>query len=195
MTIQKLSISGAYLINHNVYPDERGVFREWFRSHEIKSINPSFSVEQANYSSSKKWVIRGMHYSLAPNGQAKVVTCASGAILDVLIDFRTDSPTYLIVDYISLSEESGNVVYIPSGVGHGFMVQSETASVVYLTSSQYDPENEIAICPTDPELGIAWPLPFGEKGIISRKDKEAQTLSTAITLEKLPIYSEGKLFT
>ena len=186
MTVQKLSISGAYLITHNVFPDERGVFREWFRSREIKSINPSFSVEQANYSRSKNWVIRGMHYSLSPNGQAKVVTCASGKILDVLIDIRIDSPTYLKVDYMSLSEESGNVVYIPSGVAHGFMVQSETASVVYLTSSQYDPELERAICPTDPELGIHWPLPLGKSAILSKTDLDAGTLLQAADSGTLP---------
>ena len=176
MIVQKLSILGAYLLTHDVFPDERGLFREWFRSQEIKDIDSSFSVQQANYSRSKKWVIRGMHYSLAPNGQAKVVTCASGTIIDVLIDIRIDSPTYLRVDYISLSEETGNVVYIPSGVGHGFMVQSENASVVYLTSSQYEPEFERAICPIDPQLGIDWPLPLGVTAIFSNTDLNAKSL-------------------
>jgi dTDP-4-dehydrorhamnose 3,5-epimerase len=186
MIVQKLSVFGAHLRTHNVFPDDRGLFREWFRSEDIQSIDSTFSVEQANFSRSKKWVIRGMHYSLAPNGQAKIVTCASGAVLDVLIDFRTDSPTYLKVDYISLSEESGNVVFIPSGVGHGFVVLSETASVVYLTSTQYNPEYERAICPTDPHLGIEWPLPSGVSAILSNVDLNANSLLQAAESGDLP---------
>ena len=88
MSLEKLSIPGAYLVTHKVFPDERGLFREWFKSEEIRKIDSTFSVQQANYSQSKQWVIRGIHYSLAPQGQAKVVTCASGAVMDVLINFQ-----------------------------------------------------------------------------------------------------------
>lgn len=179
MTLRELSIDGAYLATHRVFPDERGLFREWFKAEEISSIASGFSVQQANYSKSRQWVIRGIHYSLAPAGQSKVVTCASGVVIDVLIDLRLNSPTYLKVEYIELSEDSGSVVYIPSGVGHGFIVLSESASVVYLTSSGYSPEFEKAICPTDPALGIKWPLPAGQLGVISKADTEAPTLAQA----------------
>ena len=189
MTLQELSIEGAYLATHRVFPDERGLFREWFKAEEISSIDNSFSVHQANYSKSKQWVIRGIHYSLAPEGQSKVVTCASGAVIDVLVDLRLNSPSYLKVEYIELSEDSGNVVYIPSGVGHGFFVESESASVVYLTSSGYSPEFEKAICPTDPALGIKWPLPISALGIISKADTEAPTLSQAVEEGILPNFS------
>jgi len=135
MTLHKLSIEGAYLLTHRVFPDERGLFREWFKAEEIASIDKDYSVQQANYSKSKQWVIRGIHYSLAPEGQSKVVTCADGKIVDVLVDLRLNSPTYLKVEYIELLEDSGNVLYIPSGVGHGFIVESESAAIVYLTSS------------------------------------------------------------
>jgi len=191
VTLQELSIKGAYLATHRVFPDERGLFREWFKADEIATIDTAFSVQQANYSKSKQWVIRGMHYSLAPEGQSKVVTCASGAIVDVLIDLRLDSPSYLKVEYIELSEDSGSVVYIPSGVGHGFIVESESASVVYLTSSGYSPEFEKAICPTDPALGIKWPLPIGEIGTISKADTEAPTLLQARESGNLPKSSQG----
>jgi dTDP-4-dehydrorhamnose 3,5-epimerase len=186
VTLQELSIEGAYLATHKVFPDERGLFREWFKADEIATVDSAFSVQQANYSKSKQWVIRGIHYSLAPEGQSKVVTCASGSIVDVLIDLRLDSPTYLKVEYIELSEDSGSVVYIPSGVGHGFIVESETASVVYLTSSGYSPEFEKAICPTDPALGIKWPLPTSEAGTISKADTEAPTLIQARESGNLP---------
>jgi dTDP-4-dehydrorhamnose 3,5-epimerase len=189
MTLKELSIAGAHLSTYRVFPDERGLFREWFKAEEISSIDSGFSVQQANYSKSKQWVIRGIHYSLAPEGQSKVVTCASGAVIDVLVDLRLNSPSYLKVEYIELSEDSGNVVYIPSGVGHGFLVESESASVVYLTSSGYSSEFEKAICPTDPALGIKWPLPISALGIISKADTEAPTLSQAIEDENLPNFS------
>jgi len=186
VTLQELSIKGAYLATHRVFPDERGLFREWFKADEIATIDTVFSVQRASYSKSKQWVIRGIHYSLAPEGQSKVVTCASGEIVDVLIDLRLDSLSYLKVEYIELSEDSGRVVYIPSGVGHGFIVESESASVVYLTSSGYSPEFEKAIRPTDPALGIKWPLPIGEIGTISKADTEAPTLLQARESGNLP---------
>jgi len=188
MTLEKLSIAGAYLATHKVFPDERGIFREWFRSEEILTIDKNFSVQQANYSKSRKWVIRGIHYSLDPQGKAKVVTCASGTIVDVLIDLRVGSPTYLKVEYVDLADESEKVVYIPTGVGHGFIVQSESASIIYLTSSKYAPEYEKVICPTDPDLGITWPLPFGVVPIISKQDMGAQKFSSASESSQLPIF-------
>ena len=188
MSLQELSIAGAYVATHRVFPDERGLFREWFKAEEIATIDKDFLVQQANYSKSNRLVIRGIHYSLAPQGQAKVVTCASGAIVDVLIDLRTGSPSYMKIEYVELSEDSGKVVYSPSGVGHGFIVASETAAVVYLTSSGYAPEYEKAICPTDEELGIDWPLAVGEVGIISKADTEAPSLAQVKESGTLPIF-------
>ncbi len=188
MSLQELSIHGAYLSKHKVFPDERGLFREWFKAEEICSIDKNFSVQQGNYSKSKKSVIRGIHYSIAPQGQSKVVTCVSGSITDILVDLRVGSPTYLKVEQIQLAEDSGVVVYIPTGVGHGFIVKSEFASVAYLTSSTYAPDYEKAICPTDPALGISWPLLPGESGIISQADTSAPTLGQAASSSDLPIY-------
>ena len=188
MTLQELAIAGAYLATHTVFPDERGLFREWFKAEEIAAIDSAFSVQQANYSKSNQNVIRGIHYSLAPKGQAKLVTCASGQVIDVLVDLRVGSPTYLKVEYVELSEDSGRVVFIPTGVGHGFIVESESAAVVYLTSSGYAPEYENAISPTDSGLGIIWPLPVGESGIISEADTEAPTLAQAKESGDLPTF-------
>lgn len=188
MSLQELSIVGAHISTHNVYPDERGIFREWFKAEQMDFIDASFQVKQANLSGSKQWVIRGIHYSLAPQGQAKIVTCASGRIIDVLIDLRENSPTFLNVHQVELTAESGKVVYIPTGVGHGYMVESDYAAVTYLTSSEYAPQFEKAICPTDPKLGIKWPLPTGESGIISRTDSEAPTLAQARKLGSLPTF-------
>ena len=186
--MEVLSIDGAYVARHRVFPDERGLFREWFKAEEVFTIDENFSVQQANFSKSKRLVIRGIHYSVAPRGQSKVVTCVSGLVADVLVDLRVGSPTYLQVEYIRLSDDSGEAVFIPTGVGHGFIVESESASVAYLASSAYAPEYERAICPTDPGLGISWPLPFGELGIISKEDASAPTLKQAEGSGNLPIY-------
>jgi dTDP-4-dehydrorhamnose 3,5-epimerase len=188
MSLQQLSITGAYVATHKVFPDERGIFREWFKAEEIASIDENFSVQQANYSKSIKGVIRGIHYSLAPQGQAKVVTCASGKILDVLVDLRLGSPSFLKIEYVELAEDSGNVVYIPTGVGHGFVVLNESTSVVYLTSIGYSPEYEKAINPMDPELGINWQLPSGLAGIISKADLGAPALTEAKKSGYLPTF-------
>ena len=186
MTLQEITISGAYLVLHKVFPDQRGIFREWFKSDEITTIDKDFVVRQANYSNSKRLVIRGIHYSLAPEGQAKIVTCTSGAIIDVVIDLRVGSPTYLKVEYVELSEDSGRVIYIPTGVGHGFMVRSESASIAYLTSSGYAPAYEKSICPTDPALGIEWQIPANETAILSNQDLGSPTLSMAYDSGILP---------
>jgi dTDP-4-dehydrorhamnose 3,5-epimerase len=106
----------------------------------------------------------------------------------VLVDLRKYSPTYLKVEYVQLSESSGSTVFIASGVGHGFIVETESAAVVYLTSSVYAPQFEKAICPTDPDLAINWPLPDGVGYVISPADASAPTLSQTDAAGDLPKY-------
>ncbi|MEO0015608.1 MAG: dTDP-4-dehydrorhamnose 3,5-epimerase [Actinomycetota bacterium] len=188
MSVQELSIGGACVVTHRVFPDERGIFREWFKAAEMTSIDRNFSVQQANYSKSNQGVIRGIHYSLAPQGQAKVVTCASGKIVDLLIDLRPSSSSYLKVEYVELSEDSGKVVYIPTGVGHGFLTLSECSSVVYLTSSRHAPQYEMGINPLDPGLALSWPASGVGVPILSKNDREAPSLAEAKRLGILPTF-------
>jgi len=188
MNVQRLEIDGCFVLEHKVFPDERGLFREWFKAEETKKLAPNFEVEQANFSISKRGVIRGIHYSLAPAGQSKLVSCAQGGITDVLVDLRKGSPSYLKVEYVHLSEESGRTVFIASGIGHGFVIETESAAVVYLTSSIYAPQFEKAIRPTDPDLAINWPLPDGVGYVISPGDASAPTLSQADDAGDLPKY-------
>lgn len=185
MKLEKLSILGSYVVIHKVFPDERGLFREWFKAEQMELIDKSFIVKQANYSNSKQSVIRGVHYSLAPEGQAKIVTCVTGRIIDVLVDLRVGSPTYRQVEYVHLSEDLGTVVFIPAGVGHGFCVESESADVVYLTSSGYAPNYEKAINPIDPDLGINWPL-SQDDAIMSDADRNAPGFTQALAAGHLP---------
>lgn len=188
MGYSELKISGCYLISQKVFPDERGLFREWFRASEIAEFDSRFTIQQANFSHSKRGVIRGMHFSVAPEGQSKIVTCTSGAVTDVLIDFRIGSPSFLEVVTLNFSEDQGLGVFIASGVGHGFQVSSTTGSMMYLTSSIYAPTQEKGISPLDPELRIEWPISKPSEVILSGADTNAPTLRDAEKLGMLPSF-------
>jgi dTDP-4-dehydrorhamnose 3,5-epimerase len=187
--MRELNIAGAFISEHKVYEDERGLFREWYKRSDFENQGLDFEIQQANHSNSTKNVLRGVHYSIARKGQDKLVTCVSGEILDVLVDLRIDSPSYLKVERVVLTPESGDVLFIPSGVGHSFLVVSQRASVVYLTSSEFDPENEKTISPLDPLLALGW----DEKAIsgfnLSERDRSAPDFATALAAGDLPIYS------
>lgn len=193
MILRKLSIEGAYISSHKIHCDNRGYFREWFKNEEPNPSFQNFEVQQANFSKSKKWVIRGIHYSLAPKGQEKIVTCVGGEIIDVLVDLRIGSSSFLAIEYVNLKEDNGDVIFIPNGVGHGFIVISNSASVVYLTSSTYSPNFERAIQPFDPELGIKWALPEGTQGLLSINDEQAPSLAEITRQKQLPIFVDRKI--
>jgi dTDP-4-dehydrorhamnose 3,5-epimerase len=177
MKIRELGILGALEFSPQIFSDDRGSFREWFNLQKIKQdIDFSFPVVQGNISHSKLGVIRGVHFSNSTKGQDKFVTCISGEIVDVLIDLRLGSPTYLVKEYVSLCPTSGKSIYIPTGVGHGFVSKAEESIVCYLLTSEYDPQTEQAIYPFDVELDINWNT---EKSIISERDTSAQSLSEA----------------
>lgn len=189
MDFKALSIAGSFLFTFELFEDNRGSFREWFKEKEMKSAISSFRVEQANISHSIKGTIRGLHYSTAPEGQDKLITCVKGMITDVLVDFRVNSPSKLKIEYVDLNDANGKVLFIPSGVGHGFVARSEMASVVYLTSSAFSPRYEKAINPNDSALGIIWPLPTGQPSILSEKDAQAPTFAEAEEAGILPFYA------
>jgi dTDP-4-dehydrorhamnose 3,5-epimerase len=184
MKFQPLGIQGAWLVESEVFEDDRGSFREWFKSEEIKNATGiDFSATQANVSSSKKGVIRGIHFSVAPGGQAKWVTCTFGRILDVIVDIRPNSSTYKKVEYVDLNGATARATLIEEGLGHGFISLEENSIVSYLLSSPYAPNFELGINPFDKDLGIAWPSIDGE---ISDKDKSAKTLEQLQLLGLLP---------
>jgi dTDP-4-dehydrorhamnose 3,5-epimerase len=189
MIFKPLGIQGAWVVESVVWPDERGFFLEWFKKEELFAATGfNFSVQQANFSLSHQGVIRGIHYSLSPKGQAKWVTCVSGSIIDVLVDLRTDSPTFKSVEYVELNHGDGKAVFIAPGLGHGFRSLMDNSGVAYLVDSPYAPEYELAICPTDSELGIEW----GEEtknsagNLVSPRDLLAPTLEIQFENGRLP---------
>jgi dTDP-4-dehydrorhamnose 3,5-epimerase len=186
MKLTPLGIKGAWLAELPVWSDDRGFFREWFKREEVfTKTGLDFPVNQANISISKKGVIRGIHYSLAPNSQSKWITCVGGSIKDVIVDIRPLSPTFKKVEYVNMSAGDGRCVLIGAGLGHGFISLEENSSISYLLSSPYSPEFEFGISPFDIDLNINW----GESkaiSIISTNDKNAPSLRRQEILKKLP---------
>ena len=159
MKVTPLSIAGVWIIESPVHPDDRGMFREWFKSEALKENGiPRFEVRQANTSISKRGVIRGIHYSSELNGQAKLVTCTSGSVLDVIVDLRPESMTYGDHLEVELSESVGKCVYISSGLGHGFQALEDNSVITYLLDKEFCPTEEFGLNPVDPNLNIKWPL-------------------------------------
>jgi dTDP-4-dehydrorhamnose 3,5-epimerase len=175
MKVTTLAIDGAWIIESPVYPDDRGIFREWFKVDALKEFEvPEFVVRQANTSISKRGVIRGIHYSPEIDGQSKLVTCTSGAALDVIVDLRPESKTYGEHLEVELSESMGKCVYISSGLGHGFQALEDNSVVTYLLDKEYSPNNEFGINPVDPNLNIKWPLSDFH---LSEKDRKSHNFS------------------
>jgi dTDP-4-dehydrorhamnose 3,5-epimerase len=189
MNFTPLEIEGAWVVESKVWNDDRGLFQEWYKREEIlHATGLDFSVHQANFSLSTQGVIRGIHYSLAPGGQAKWVMCASGSITDVVVDLRIDSPTFKMVQYVELESGDGKAVLIGAGLGHGFFANEDNSGVVYLLNSVYKPEFEFDICPTDPELEIKWGKNSIDASdyILSTKDQSSPTLEVRQLAGELP---------
>ncbi|MBN9643895.1 dTDP-4-dehydrorhamnose 3,5-epimerase [Corynebacterium mendelii] len=170
-----------------IHPDNRGSFTEWFKASEFVDLaGHPFMLEQANVSTSKAGVIRGLHFAEVPPGQAKWVHCAAGRIIDVAVDIRTSSPTFGKHTSIELSADNRRCVYLPDGFAHGFVALTD-ATVVYLTSAEYNPTAEHAINPFDRDLAVDWPV---TDPIVSDKDAAAASFADYRDKKLLPRYSD-----
>jgi dTDP-4-dehydrorhamnose 3,5-epimerase len=184
-----LSITGAYVVESPVWADQRGFFREWFKRSDFESAGLDFTIAQANLSMSKRGVVRGLHYTLAPEGQTKLVTCTYGELDDVIVDVRIGSPTFGKVEVIHLAAGEERNVLVPGGAAHGFCVTSELGALTYLLSSAFNPTMELEIDPFDHEINVPWPL-RGEP-VVSEKDAGAPSLAERLGAGELPIYLDG----
>ena len=184
MELTPLGIDGAWLAESKVWSDERGFFREWFKSEDIeKTTGKRFGIEQANISISSKGTLRGIHYSLAPRGQAKWITCVAGSIKDVILDIRPDSKTFKKWVEVELTGNSGKAVLISEGLGHGFIALEDHTAVAYLVSTPFLPSHEFEINPLDEEIGINWGMDISHLKI-SDKDKNAPSLTARLSDRK-----------
>ncbi|MFN8670840.1 MAG: dTDP-4-dehydrorhamnose 3,5-epimerase [Candidatus Sericytochromatia bacterium] len=173
---KELDIKEVILIEPKVFKDSRGFFVESYKKSEFHNIGIKDDFIQDNHSLSSKGVLRGLHYQLNPKAQAKLVRCTKGEIFDVAVDIRLNSPTYGKWVGSILSEENKNLLYVPVGFAHGFLVLSEKAEVLYKTSEEYSPENDAGIFWNDPEININWNF---NNPIISEKDQKAPLLKEA----------------
>ncbi len=176
MKLVELSIPGLFLLESPVWSDERGFFREWYKRADFEDSGVDFTIQQANLSFSKRNGVRGLHYSLTPEGQAKLVTCGYGELVDVIVDVRVGSPTFGHVEVIPLAADVERSVLVPVGVAHGYCVTSDLGALTYLISSPYNAALELEINPLDATLNIPWPL-SGE-AILSPKDAAAPLTAT-----------------
>ena len=159
MELEELEINGAWLARSPIHNDERGIFREWFKSSDvIRRMNRDFKVAQANISISNTGVVRGIHFSTSQEGQGKWVTCVSGTIWDVVVDIRPDSPTFKKWVGVELRSNSGDAIFLSEGLGHGFIALEDNSIVAYLLTSEFSILDEFGVNPFDEDLGIEWPL-------------------------------------
>ena len=149
-------LDGVLLIEPVVHTDERGFFQESYRRDAYSALGIADDWVQDNHSRSVHGVVRGMHFQLGA-GQAKLVRCERGAILDVTVDIRRGSPTYASWQAVRLDDEAHHQLYVPVGFAHGFCVLSDVADVAYKVSSYYDPRVERGFAFDDPDVGIEWP--------------------------------------
>jgi dTDP-4-dehydrorhamnose 3,5-epimerase len=162
------------LIEPKAFADGRGFFQETYRRNAFAEMGIDVGFVQDNHSRSTRGVVRGMHFQVGA-GQAKLVRCARGSIVDVLVDIRRGSPTFGEWEAFELDDERLLQLFVPVGFAHGFCVTSEVADVVYKCSSYYAPELERGIRYDDPGVGIAWPA--GLELHPSERDAAAPTLS------------------
>jgi dTDP-4-dehydrorhamnose 3,5-epimerase len=183
-----LSIDGLWTYTPRIHGDSRGAFLESFRAADLyEAVGHRLELGQVNCSVSKRGVLRGIHFADVPPGQAKYVTCVSGAILDVAVDLRVGSPTFLRWEAVRLDDESRRGLYLAEGLGHAFLALSEQATVVYLCSTPYAPGREHGVHPLDPAIGVEWPLDV--EPLLSDKDAAAPSVKEAQDAGLLPDYA------
>ena len=172
MQIESTKLADARIITLPAPADDRGIFVKTFHDNTLKASGIDFTLRESYFSTSKKDVIRGMHFQTPPYQHAKMVFCPHGAILDVIIDLRKDSATYGQYITQELSLENHKALYIPAGFAHGFKALTEGAITYYLVSSEYSKDNDTGILYNS--FGFDWQV---ANPIISQRDLSFQTLS------------------
>jgi dTDP-4-dehydrorhamnose 3,5-epimerase len=175
MIFTETKLKGAYIIDLDRKTDERGFFarafcRKEFRDHGLKPI-----IAQANLASNaRKGTLRGMHFQYPPAAESKLVRCTRGAILDIIVDLRPESPTYLQHVSVELNEDNMTSLYVPERFAHGYQALRDNTDTSYQVGEFYTPDAEGGLRYDDPRLGLEWPLPVE---VISPKDQAFRPLS------------------
>jgi len=171
--VTQTPLSGVVIVKNQVFGDQRGFFMETYHQQHFEEVGLPTRFVQDNHSRSSKGVLRGLHFQY-PQWQGKLVRVLSGAILDVAVDIRPDSPTFGQWFGVELNDENRWQLYVPPGFAHGFSTLSDIADVAYKCTALYKPEDETSILWNDPEIGIDWQV---DTPIVSEKDAQGVLLS------------------
>lgn len=170
MTITKTAIEGLLILEPRVFKDDRGLFFESFNEKLFNEAAGPIDFIQDNQSVSKKGVLRGLHFQNNPHAQGKLVRVAQGAVIDVAVDIRKDSPTYGQHVAVELTAENNKQFWIPAGFAHGFAALENNTIFCYKCTDYYAPECEGSLLWNDPDLNINWGI---ENPLVSEKDEVA----------------------
>lgn len=179
MDLRRTELDGLVEIARTPGEDARGRFARIFGSRELRTVGWRWPVAQVNFSETgEKGTVRGLHYQVPPNTEAKLITCLRGEIWDVAVDIRAGSPTFLGWCARTLSGDRLNSMFVPPGFAHGFQVMSDQASVLYVHSASYAPQDERGLHVEDVRLGVTWPLPVRR---LSERDRSFPPLGPRFT--------------
>jgi dTDP-4-dehydrorhamnose 3,5-epimerase len=168
MTITETKLAGVYIIEPKRFADDRGFFAPSFSAKEFAARGMASVFVENNISYSKsRGTLRGMHYQAAPYGQAKLVRCTRGAVFDVAVDLRPNSPTFKQWVGVELSGENRSMLYLPEDCGHGYQTLTDDTEVFYMVSGTYHPESGRGFRWNDPAFGVEWP-DVGQRVLIER---------------------------
>jgi dTDP-4-dehydrorhamnose 3,5-epimerase len=169
LLFEPAGLDGAWLLEIDPHQDDRGFFARLWCAAEFKSRNLASALDQCSLSYTRRaGTIRGMHYQAAPREEVKIFRCIRGAIYDVLLDLRPESPTFKRWVARELTADNRLAFYIPKGVAHGFQALTDDVEVLYLIDAPYDPALARGVRWNDPAFGIEWPLP---PGVMSERDR------------------------
>jgi dTDP-4-dehydrorhamnose 3,5-epimerase len=176
MNVETTAIEGVLILQPKVFGDARGFFLESFNQKVFdQAVGRHVDFVQDNHSRSARGVLRGLHFQRGEKAQGKLVRVVAGAVFDVAVDIRRDSPTFGRWVGAELSADNHRQLWVPPGLAHGFLVLSETADFLYKTTEFYSPQHEGAVRWDDPDLAIAWP-DLGAAPTLSAKDAAAGML-------------------
>lgn len=172
MKFTETNISGAYVIDLEMQSDDRGFFARVWCQKELEKLGLNSSIAQCNISYNKrKGTVRGLHYQKSPFEEIKMVRCIQGAVFDVVVDLRRDSPSYLQYFSVELSAKNRRALYVPKGCAHGYQALEDDTEVIYFCSEFYHPKSETSVRWDDSAFNILWPEVVTE---ISEKDSAAE---------------------
>jgi len=170
MKFEESTLKGAFIVELAKIEDERGFFARAFCKQEFDAMGMNSDVVQANMSFNRfAGTVRGLHYQVDPAPETKLMRCIRGSIVDVIVDLRIDSPTYLQHISVELTAENRTALFVPANFAHGFQTLEDNTEVIYLVSGFYTPDCERGLRYDDPALSISWPIPVKH---ISDKDRQ-----------------------